>query len=399
MKKTIFIGAIYPSERKEEIKMNSKSGLDNASNNLCWSILEGLVFFYSDISVVSLTPIGTFPLNYKKMIFKESSFSREPGVTGYCLGFVNIFLIKHLHKYLNLKNTLFNKFRINNESLIIAYGVQSPLLKALYQAKIKFPGLKICLIVPDLPEYMSESRNQIYLLLKRFDSFLISKYLEKIDSFVLLTECMADKLKVKRRPWVRIEGVIKPSEQLGTPQKESYRTIFYSGGLEERYGLLNLLEAFHRIKSEDYRLWICGEGSLRSNIEKSSLYDKRIKYFGYIEHNEVLLLQKKATVLVNPRTNSGDFTKYSFPSKIMEYLASGTPTIIHRLGGIPDEYYEYCYVAEKQTAMGLKEMIIKVCLNSQSNLDEFGRKASEFIKANKNHIAQVRKIHELINKI
>ena len=397
MQKTIFIGGIYPSERKDEIKKNSKSGLDNASNNLQWSILEGLDFFYSDISVVSLTPIGTFPFNYKKMIFKESSFSHKPGATDYCLGFVNIFLIKHLHKYFNLKNTLLNKLKINNETLIIAYGIQSPLLKALYHAKIKFPSLKICLIVPDLPEYMSESRNRIYLGLKKIDSFFISKYLKKIDSFVLLTESMADKLKVKRRPWVRIEGVFKSSEQLVTPPKESYKTIFYSGGLEERYGILNLLEAFHKIKSEDYRLWICGEGSLRSNIEKSSLNDRRIKYLGYIEHNEVLFLQKKATVLINPRTNSGDFTKYSFPSKIMEYLASGTPTIIHRLGGIPDEYYEYCYVAEIQTPIGLKEMIIKVCLTSQSNLDEFGRKASEFINANKNPITQVKKIHELIN--
>ena len=38
---------------------------------------------------------------------------------------------------------------------------------------------------------------------------------------------------------------------------------------------------------------------------------------------------------VNPRQNNEEFTKYSFPSKTMEYLASGVPVVAYKLDGIP----------------------------------------------------------------
>lgn len=55
--------------------------------------------------------------------------------------------------------------------------------------------------------------------------------------------------------------------------------------------------------------------------------DRRIQYLGSIPHDEILQLQRTASLLVNPRTPEGIYTKYSFPSKTMEYLASGTPTL------------------------------------------------------------------------
>ena len=40
----VFIGSVYPLDRENEIRQNSKCGLDNASNNFQWALLAGLDF-------------------------------------------------------------------------------------------------------------------------------------------------------------------------------------------------------------------------------------------------------------------------------------------------------------------------------------------------------------------
>src|SRR5690606_28854588 len=103
--------------------------------------------------------------------------------------------------------------------------------------------------------------------------------------------------------------------------KEEFKTILYTGTLAKRYGIVHLLEAFALIKDQDYRLWICGDGDARDEVNEKVRMDPRITYFSQISRERVLKFQKKATVLVNPRKSEGEFTKYSFPSKTMEYLA------------------------------------------------------------------------------
>ena len=133
----IFVGGIYLAESEEKIRLNSKCGIDNASNNLQLAILDGLDLYYPDMTIVSMTPIGTYPLRYKKLFHKGAIFSHKINATDYSLGFVNIPLIKHFCIYLNLNRTL-NKLlytaaeeNAKEEVLIITYGVSSPKLKAI----------------------------------------------------------------------------------------------------------------------------------------------------------------------------------------------------------------------------------------------------------------------------
>ena len=44
---------------------------------------------------------------------------------------------------------------------------------------------------------------------------------------------------------------------------------------------------------------------------------------------------------VNPRPGAADFTRYSFPSKTLEYLDAGKPVLAYRNDGIPPEYDEH----------------------------------------------------------
>jgi glycosyltransferase involved in cell wall biosynthesis len=393
----IFIGSLYPREREDEIKLNSKHGVDNASNNFQWALIEGLDNFCPDLKIVTLPAIRTYPLKYKKWDFKKSVFCHKHGTMDYCLGFINIVLVKHLSKYFTLRKKIIEITDSEEETIIIIYGVHSPYLKVINDIKRLRPKLKTCLIVPDLPQYMSESRNPIYRFLKSIDSIIINEYLKKIDSFVLLSDFMQDILKVGKRPWIRIEGIFKLDQNVNNVEKEIFKTILYTGNIDKRYGIKNLLKAFGLIKESNYRLWIRGNGNTKQVVINASKLDSRIKYFDEMPRNELINLQKKATVLINPIPTNQKFTKYFFPSKTMDYMASGTPTITTKLKSIPDEYFNYLYIAEKEDAEGLKDAIHKICRKDQSELNEFGIKASKFIIENKNPISQVKKIYLMLN--
>jgi glycosyltransferase involved in cell wall biosynthesis len=245
---------------------------------------------------------------------------------------------------------------------------------------------------------MSGSKNIIYRIFKKIDSMIIKNALNDVDFFVVISDLMVNSLKISHKPWIRIEGIYDISKNIEFVKKEKYKTILYTGTLDRRYGVLKLIRAFKSIESLDYRLWICGEGDSRKEIELESRCDSRILYLGQLSHNEVLILQRKATVLVNPRTSNGEFTKFSFPSKTMEYLASGTPTILYRLKGIPEEYFRYCYVIEGNDDTNLKEKIIEICEKSQDELNEIGERAHQFISEFKNPMFQIKKMKDLFDK-
>lgn len=162
---------------------------------------------------------------------------------------------------------------------------------------------------------------------------------------------------------------------------------------------MNLMEAFNKITDPTVRLQICGNGACKDDIVCMSKKDPRIEYLGEIPREKVLALQKEADVLVNPRTSIDEFTKYSFPSKTMEYLASGTPTILYKLPGIPEEYYKYCYALNDADSATLKNKIEEILRQPKSERINFGNRARKFIVTQKNSEVQTKRILKLIERI
>ena len=401
MMKIAFLCGLHPNLIQEEIFTNSRGPISNAANALQWAILEGFINLNNTlITIFTLPFIRSYPFGYKSSYIKNDICDINDRIKLYTVGFYNLVGYKFFSRYIRAKRCLMDWAKnADGKKIILIYGISSPFLRAAIDVKKKYSEISICLIVEDLPEYMSESSNLFYRLLKRIDSFIIKKSLEEIDSFVLLSDYMAEALNVNNKPWVRVEGIYNHSEDKKVELKEKNKTILYSGNLDRRFGIMNLMNAFDCIDDPNYRLWICGDGNCHEEIENKAKLDVRIVYFGQLTRNEVLTLQKKATVLINPRPSTSEFTKYSFPSKTIEYMASGTPCLMHYLPGIPEEYFQYCFVTDKENAEGLKELILTVCEKDQSELDEFGSKASIFIQEHKNPITQVEKIFNMIKKI
>ena len=117
-------------------------------------------------------------------------------------------------------------------------------------------------------------------------------------------------------------------------------------------------------------------------------------------NNDIIIKKEiKATLLINPRFSNEEYTEYSFPSKIMEYMSTGTPVLTTKLKGIPEEYSKYLYYFEDETCQGMKNKLEEILSLNIDELNKKGKSAREFVLKNKNNIKQTKKIIELISTI
>lgn len=396
MKKIVFLGPLYPYEREDEIWENMIVNISNASNVFQWNLLRGIQKLVgSKLSVVNVLPVGIWKRQYRKFFLLDSDW-KSKGVSGHEIGSINLPFLKQWHRSVKIKRYLKKVADENTE--IILYSAYMPFLKAIY----RFPqNIRITAIITDLPNYYDLGQtSRIRKVLRSVQNLMIKRYLKRVDRFVVLTKQMCEPLEVCERPWVCVEGICDAEQKVISNEKKDKHIIFYSGTLHYRYGIKNLLDAFSLMTNENTELWICGSGEAKSEIELLAQKDNRVKFYGFCTPSEVAELREQADILVNPRPNEGEYVKYSFPSKTMEYMASGKPVVMYKLDGIPDEYDRYLNYAipfgdkPTQFAAAMQEVICKY--------DDALKKAEEarlFVLNNKNAVYQAQKILDLIEVI
>jgi glycosyltransferase involved in cell wall biosynthesis len=106
--------------------------------------------------------------------------------------------------------------------------------------------------------------------------------------------------------------------------------------------------------------------------------------------------QLRATLPVNPRPTAETFTKYSLPSKNMEYMASGTPLLTTLLPGMPKEYLRYVYVLGDESPAGIAAEIDGLLALDLLQLRYKGQEAKEFALKRQNKVVQARRVARLI---
>ena len=217
------------------------------------------------------------------------------------------------------------------------------------------------------------------------------------DMYVLFTETMNKKVNPAKKPYLVMEGIFNNNLDLTTLKKT--KAIMYAGTLSFEYGIRLFLDAFEQITDEDLQLWLFGDGDMGEYITGLCSRDSRVTFFGFRSHEEVFEYEKKATLLINTRNPEDSYTKYSFPSKTFEYMVSGTPFLTTRIGGIPGEYYQYLYIIKDYSIESVKQSIEEVLAKAQTELDEFGQKAREFVLENKNSEIQAKKIICVIEEV
>ena len=367
--------------------------------------LDGIGSQYDDFTFFNLPYVGSYPSRYGKiwLYSHQSSFKTKSGrrVKGRNVGFCNLSGLKHFSRYLSLKRSLI-RWCIENKDqkkILLIYAVTTPFLKACCEIKGKFNDVKIVQIVPDLPEFMVEDNGGFKDRLRKLNRNILNKLYDDVDGYILLSKHMAERLSSESKPSIVIEGIYSGEIKPKNDKSQNTKNIFYGGTLAGRYGIMNLVDAFMQVQDADARLQICGDGDSRERVIEAAKEDSRIQYLGQLERHEVLEYQRKAFLLVNPRNSEGEFTKYSFPSKTMEYLASGTPSLIYRLPGIPDEYYDHCFSINNPSVAALASKISEILNLQAEKLQEISTNAQSFIAKNKMPESQCKKVIEFIKSL
>lgn len=387
----LFIGSIY-SESFKKILTKSNLPLSSAGQTFQTALLSGLDSICT-VKVISEFFVPTYP-RFKHSIINSELFSHnELASQDTSISFLNLPGFKKISQLFSYCIKL-QKQRQWADVVVVYEATSRQLLAPVLIVK-KLPKI---VIIPDLPEFMSDNHNPIYLFAKKLDRIIINYALKRFDGFVLLSKFMKEKLNIIHNDYILIEGIIKPQHSREPIVKSNEKIVLYTGKIEKWFGLEDLLKAFCQVKGEDKRLWLCGPGDMEL-VEKYMEVDSRIEYKGCLSHEEVLEIQKKATILVNPRHSYDAYTLYSFPSKTMEYMASGTPTLMCKLMSIPDEYLKHLYIFEDESIEGFTKKL-EECLNlPEDELTRFGKDASEFILNHKNSNIQAYRLVEYIKKI
>lgn len=222
----------------------------------------------------------------------------------------------------------------------------------------------------------------------RFDFFMQRRLMPRFDGIMVVSKAIADDLVPGRRVCI-LEGGVQadrfPRDNHGdvsaAASTRPFRLVL-SGSLESFNGL-ELAVAAMKLLSADVELVIAGSGTLAPLAREVADRDPRIRFLGFLPFEEVLDLYQSADLLLNARVTKAIDTRYFFPSKLMELLASGTPVLSTCTGHVESEYGHVLYLLRDETPEALAARIEEIRAVADDERRELGRRAREFMLTEK----------------
>lgn len=352
-------------------------------------IVEGLA--KNNISVRTITALPITKLNCSKLFIKYEK-EKINNVNYIYLPLVNLPIIKNIIVFIiSFIYTFFLCLKDKKQVVIcdvLNISVCAGTLIAAKLLKIKNVG-----IVTDIPAFLSENTRKFSI---RINNLVISKF----NSYLFLTREMNKLINIKNKPFVVIEGQVDINmKDILNKLDDKYekKICIYAGGLQKKYGIELLTKAFIKANVENTELHLYGNGDFEDELKRICKSHDNIKYFGIMPNDYVVKEQLKSTLLINPRPTNEEYTRYSFPSKNMEYMVSGTPILTTKLPGMPKEYYQYVYLIREETVEGLCRELKEILAKPIAELHKKGTESKEFVLREKNNVVQAEKILKLVN--
>lgn len=404
----LFIGQFYPKGIINRIVEDTRGKVGFSNHNFEMSLIGGFAALKEvNLRVLTAPMVFSYPHNNRNAFVRKTHYI-EDHYPVHSIGFCNIAVLNRFSERWALTKAIRREIdAFDGDELTIVVNTPSLLLSsALFKALhgIKDKKIKTVLIVPDVPECMVEMsgkltlKNRLVKQLNKRNALLSQRY----DKYVYLTEAMNDFYHADPKDYIVMEGLIdeaKIADRFGpNDAPQSKEIILYTGTLSRIFGVMSLVDTFEKGNFDNAELWICGSGECAPDIELRAENNPRIKFYGLVSSQKALELQSKATILANPRSAEGRYTRYSFPSKTIEYLLAGRTVIMNRLPGIPKEYDKYIYYPADESELAWLTCLRKLFsmpANSRISHDIAGR---NYILENKTAAKQCARIVSLADK-
>ncbi|HSJ31769.1 MAG TPA: glycosyltransferase [Longimicrobiales bacterium] len=320
---------------------------------------------------------------------------------GTMLGFVNLGALKPLTLALALvpRVLLWTWRERNRPRVLLLYNIASPpgifAVLAGRISRTRVVGLIADIEVPGSGLVPST-------LLRRLEYRLQVRTLPLLDGLIVLTRRMHGDF-APRVPYLVMEGAV--NEEIvapapGLPPDETTCALMYAGQLSELKGIPLLLDAFAGLEGAAWQLWLTGDGPLRDLVRAAAARDPRIHFHGMVPYPEVLALSRRATMLVNPHRAWLASARYLFPSKLIEFLASGRPVVTTvSTPEVREEYGAVAYLVEEETPEALRGMIRHVASLPEAERRARGAAAQTLVRTHKTWRAQGGRIARFIARV
>jgi len=164
-------------------------------------------------------------------------------------------------------------------------------------------------------------------------------------------------------------------------------TIGYAGNYQKYQGLDYILEAAKNIKEKKLfkfklNLVLSGdENKMRQILKDYNLSDETVLHLN-VEHTRVNKILANSDILIISRPNI-KMTKYAYPSKLPEFLATGLPTIVTNVGPVAELFVnnDCCIVIDyNNISRDLENAIVILQKMSREERNNIGNKARKFVR-------------------
>ena len=290
-----------------------------------------------------------------------------------------------------LFGTFFKSLRLlNGDSAVVVDCLnQMAGLGAMLAARLR--GKPCIGIVTDLPQFMGSGA-----------SFAVSRYLIRhCTGYVLLTEAMNAVVNPTGKPHVVLEGHADAAMEQCRPsleRKACKRICLYAGSINRIYGIGMLVEGFLLANLPDVELHIYGSGDYEQELTEIAEKHPNITYGGLLLPSQVVEKEMEAALLVNPRPSDEEFVRYSFPSKTMEYMSTGTPVLMTKLPCLPKEYLPHLYLIEQETPEGVARALRDTLAKDDETLFQKGIGARNFVLKERSNVIQAKKVLDMLER-
>jgi glycosyltransferase involved in cell wall biosynthesis len=391
-----YVGSVGP-----DTPMFRTEAFSRAGNMFQSHLLSGLEAAGIDLSLVlSVQPLPSYPRS-PILIVRSSSGNLEAGTPVSYIPFLNVSPIKQVLVGLNTMCRLLSWGwkRRHASRVVYTYNLSVPpaaftlmaarLIRATVIASVNDINEPGETVPPGWPW--------------KLDFWLHKQLLPRFDGLVVVSGAIIDDFAPYAAN-IRIEGGVVPkmitfSGGVHNSRKPGRFTIGFAGGLDAANGVGEMLRAIALLQGSRFRFLLAGIGPMTEDVRRAAALDPRIEYRGFLSLEDVLSLYAEADVLVNMRLTKTMRTRYFFPSKLLEFLASGTPVISTSPGHVEEEFGEFVYLLKDETPEGLAESVPRAEQAGKDARREMGTRARAFIVANKTWAAQTERVAHFIRAI
>lgn len=356
MSRILFCGNIVDEETEYQNAMVSAAG-----NRFQRNVVNALQNAGEEVTILSYisVPVKEKEENSSNVVYKKT------GLTG---------LLESIKTYNNhLKEA------IEKNDIIIAYNINYPWLF--------------------LPRIAKKRKKQSYIIMadytdckaakgiaRKIYAYFQSKSLKQYDVVIGLSNNITNYLSAKQRYISLVGGITREVwqalERTNSDKHTPSRMIFVYGGLLSHVtGITRLISIMEPLAAEySFKLIISGRGNQAGMIQDEAEKYDWIDYRGHLPYEQYLDVLREADVLINPRNMDLPENKNNFPSKIIEYLATGAVILSTRFADWAEfeGYIEFSTLGTMNEK--ISELLAMTSLEWQSYRDDTYKRNREFSK-------------------